>query len=926
MTGVQVPKIGLVLRSISSRDATTTDRELLRRFAEDNDQSAFAVLVDRHAGMVQGVCRRSLPTVQDAEDACQATFVVLARKAKEMRWQSSVANWLYTTARRVARNVRLAGERRARREARAAMPEAVHPADRMTARELLATLDEELDKLPPRYREPLVLCYLEGLTQERAATRLGIPVATLNSRVERGRKRLHLALTRGGVGLGAGLLALAASSAAGASPSRLVQTVRAAVARKAPPAVAARVAVTGIAKKSLLGVVAFVALEVGVGIPRTSTAGAQPEKPPSRPVKTEPRQQAAPDDIVLAGRVVDTDDRPVSGAMIRVVPRARRGDKVGTVVGPVPTVANGYYDVRIPRAKLVDQLTDEEVPLTVLAVAPGFFPGWTDATADGRIVLATADEKVAGRVTNLEGKPAAGVTIRVTAVAAPTGNSLDPWLETLRRERERSAGQSKLGPWINAAQLPGVSVSAKTNAAGRFELAGYPRDRALHATIEGPSIATSTVGLIARDIGPAALPGSAGIVYHGTNGVIAAKPSRPITGVVRDRDTGKPIPGVTIQSLVMAGSSILMSGLVRTTSGPDGTFTLVGMPKGAGNELLVVPGRGQPYLDRSVAVPDAGGFDPVLVEVVLDKGIVIEGVVQDSAGRPIANTRVAYLANRFNDRVLSEKFGGRSGTTTPTDADGRFQVVGLPGTGYIVAIAPDQRYLAATERTGDGSRFSVSLETVGTPGRADQYHAVYAIDVPRKATEFRQKIVLEQGTNVRVTVVDTKNNPVTGCCSLWSRSGDEWRDEIRPGEHRIEAVNPKQPRAVLFRDLERNLVGALTLPVGVAETTHRLTLRAGVTLTGRVLSDDGRPRVGVAVSVFVRPGKDNSADARRFRHLGEKIVTDTAGRFQILAVVPGFTYEVTINGQFVEHSTVELDSKVTGTKDIGDLRLRMGED
>ena len=84
-----------------------------------------------------------------------------------------MANWLYATARKVARNARLAAARRARREGAAAVPEAVPPADAMTGRELLAALDEELDRLPPRYREPLVLCYLEGLTRDEAAARLG---------------------------------------------------------------------------------------------------------------------------------------------------------------------------------------------------------------------------------------------------------------------------------------------------------------------------------------------------------------------------------------------------------------------------------------------------------------------------------------------------------------------------------------------------------------------------------------------------------------------------------------------------------------------------------------------------------------------------------------------------------------------------------
>ena len=194
--------------------AAYCDRDLLRRFADAGDQAAFATLFRRHANMVLGVCRRVLPGEQDAEDACHAAFLLLSRKARSGRWQPSVANWLYLTARRVARNARVSADRRVRREKSVAVPEAVQPVDRMTGRELLAVLDEELDKLPRRYREPLVLCYLEGLTRDEAAARLGVPPNTLKGQLDRGRKRLGGALARRGCTAGAGLLAIAATSRA----------------------------------------------------------------------------------------------------------------------------------------------------------------------------------------------------------------------------------------------------------------------------------------------------------------------------------------------------------------------------------------------------------------------------------------------------------------------------------------------------------------------------------------------------------------------------------------------------------------------------------------------------------------------------------------------------------------------------------------
>src|SRR5262249_15956411 len=168
---VMSSRTAAVLRHLTraaSDDFGASDRELLRRFAADADQTAFTALVRRHGPMVLGVCRRALHNDEEAEDACQATFVVLANKAGAGSWQASVANWLYATARKVAGNARVAAARRAKRDGKAAVPEAVPPLDQMTGRELLAVLDQEPDRLPPRSREPAVLCFLQRLPPDRA--------------------------------------------------------------------------------------------------------------------------------------------------------------------------------------------------------------------------------------------------------------------------------------------------------------------------------------------------------------------------------------------------------------------------------------------------------------------------------------------------------------------------------------------------------------------------------------------------------------------------------------------------------------------------------------------------------------------------------------------------------------------------------------
>src|SRR5262245_34492604 len=276
--------LGQVIRSVA-RAAAASDRELLWRFVEERDQAAFSALVRRHTPMVLGVCQRALSNRQDAEDACQATFLLLVKKANVERWQSSIANWLYAAARKVAANARIAAQRRARREGKAAQPEAVQPVDQISGRELLAMLDEELDRLPDRYREPLVLCCLEGLTRDEAASRLGIPLGTLKIRLERGRKRLGERLRLRGCALGAGLLALAVTSPAGAAPPGLCEAIMTAAAGQPSPAVTAlfeEVATKGFVQKSLLlavAVAAVVAVGMGMGTASNTAASPAPEPP-----------------------------------------------------------------------------------------------------------------------------------------------------------------------------------------------------------------------------------------------------------------------------------------------------------------------------------------------------------------------------------------------------------------------------------------------------------------------------------------------------------------------------------------------------------------------------------------------------------------------------------------------------------------------
>jgi RNA polymerase sigma factor (sigma-70 family) len=183
-----------------------TDAQLVGCFVERRDEAAMALLVRRHGPMVLGVCRRVLRNYHDAEDAFQAAFLVLARKAGSLRSPEALANWLYGVAYNVAHKSRATSARRRAREKQAdELPEPAVVAGEGGREELRERLDRELNRLPDKYRAPVVLCHLEGISRKEAACRLGLSEGTVSSRLARAKVLLARRLRRRGLDLSGGL-------------------------------------------------------------------------------------------------------------------------------------------------------------------------------------------------------------------------------------------------------------------------------------------------------------------------------------------------------------------------------------------------------------------------------------------------------------------------------------------------------------------------------------------------------------------------------------------------------------------------------------------------------------------------------------------------------------------------------------------------
>jgi RNA polymerase sigma factor (sigma-70 family) len=278
-----------------------TDRDLLQRFARGLDGDAFAALVQRYGPLVLGVCRRVLRQEQEAEDAFQATFLVLARKAGSIGQPERVGNWLYGVAYRVARKARADAARRRAREHQVTDMPTRQPDHQADWEDLRQVLDDEVRRLPDKFRAPLVLCYLQDMTRDEAAARLGCSAGAVKGMLERGRVLLRIRLARRGVALSVGSLAaiLSGNALSAAVPAVLRDsTVKAALvfaAGKAAAAGSAAALAEGVLQamwmiraKVWLAVVLALAV-TGAGV--LAFAG-RPAKEPATPKKADPAPEA----------------------------------------------------------------------------------------------------------------------------------------------------------------------------------------------------------------------------------------------------------------------------------------------------------------------------------------------------------------------------------------------------------------------------------------------------------------------------------------------------------------------------------------------------------------------------------------------------------------------------------------------------------
>lgn len=838
------------------------------------------------------------------------------------------------------------------------MPHADPTAD-LSWQEVRALLDEQLQQLPDECRAALVLCYLEGKTHDDAAHQLGWTKATLRRRLGQGRELLRLRLVRRGLSLSAALIAtlLAESTTRAAVPVCLAKTtVHAALQLAGGKALAAIASapVANLVKSGLPGVLSTpvkvaTALLLTLGVLATAGVLSQPttaarEAAPAaaRANKTEAADAvlaAAKSDrprttVEAAGRVLDPDGKPVTGAkvfFVRYTVRNRNRPAPVEEGGRALSGSDGRFRFDIDLSgEAGEDMKKGWTSGQIVAVREGFGPAVVDfrqADELGSLTLKLArdDVPIKGRVLDLEGKPVAGVTVRVTQFVLMKKDVLPVWLKALGTQKQPHTMYPAI--YVEAG-TPSLGLSAVTGTDGRFRLTGIGRDRLVGLRFEGPTIVATQAFALTGPAPDVMVPrreefgSSAGFIYHGATFDHVAAPTKPVFGVVRDKDTNQPLAGFRVESFIIAGAGRFAQTYLHATTDPQGRYRLVGLPKGPGNEMRVLPSPEQPYFASVKRVSDSPGLDPVRLDFELKRGIPVQGRVTDRAtGQPVRAT-VDYFAFITNPNLRQAPgFRGSGHVQAHTAADGTFHLLALPGRGLLAAKAePDReaRYLvgAGAEQIAGMERSDfVTDPYICNP---KMFNSLVEIYPEKGASSVTKDLTLDPGKTVHGSVVGPDGKPLTGA-SIQGAWGIRYAiDRMPNAQFAIPAINPKRPQPFFFLHREKHL-GAVVILKGDEPESFTVRLQPTATLTGRLVDADGDPRANVNLSGFIEPGQ---------LHITEgwggifNTTTKKDGRFRVENVLPGIHYTGWIQKTYRITGTIfkNLTLKPGETHDLGDIK------
>jgi RNA polymerase sigma factor (sigma-70 family) len=873
----------------ASEIRSLSNRQLLEQFAARRDEAAFTELVRRHGPLVWSVCRNVLGHDQDAEDAFQATFLVLARRPASVRNAEALAGWLHGVAHRVALKAKRTAARRRRHEHQARCPSPSPPIAESAWRVLQAALDEEVCNLPDRLRAPFLLCCLQGKGPALTAQELGCKVATVHTRVSEARRELLQRLARRGVSLSAALCAvdLFRQAAASALPAALaratVQSVRSAAAGRTVAVAPHLVALVdgglpamplGIPKTLLALIIALGFACVGAGFwaratfgpgspaigAATASAVSGPRTPSAQRLPRRDQPANDPKQIPIAGRVLNPAGQPVRSAHVMVQDRPTAGIRSFTdfslvLADETRTDAKGRFQVqaRLPAGQPPPSPVH---PLPVIFVrANGYGVGFHAVTADARkeaVVIRLPRELVlhARFRDDMTGKPVRDLVVKV-AFVAHAGGMVAPPAKTPRA-------------WFPA---------MKTDAQGRLELRGIGTGQIAIVKWRDRRFRSQRLELWRTEAQQA-----------GEEALHDLQPPLPerITGRVTFQDTGKPAAGVTVHT---PGSETKTDrqGRFRLTTDwpPSENAPFSGGPIGAWVEADAPVGTG--YLGGRAHTgpsrfprPDGtlGPWLPATADISLPRGVFVRGRVLEAGSRKgIAGVTV---------QLLPERYAATSG------ADGAFSLTAPAGPGHFIAAAARADYVPVPFERRGYREFT---------------HAVLPVNL-KTGKQTQVEITLRKGAVVKGKLIGPDGRPALGAV-LISRLNTSaatlgWTD-LRAvpvaANFELRGCDPEKSYPVIFFQQQKGWGAVMYHSGKQAGKPLEVRLQRCGAASARFRSPDGKPVAGRATALDLRvvPAAGDSGWWGAFiehSNIRKDWHTDAQGRVTWRNLVPGVTYRV----------------------------------
>ncbi|HEY7427080.1 MAG TPA: sigma-70 family RNA polymerase sigma factor [Gemmataceae bacterium] len=933
-----------------------SDEQLLHAFTSRHDGSAFAVLVRRHGPMVLHVCRRVLGHHQDAEDAFQATFLVLARNAATLRNKMTLASFLHGTAYRTAMKAKQSAARRRKYEGQAPARPPADPADELSWREVRALLDEEIARLPEIYRSVFVICCLENVGREETARRLGLKDGTVSSRLAEARKRLQLRLSRRGVELSA-LLAAAAltTETASALPAALLSKTIEGTVSPAVTALADSIsAVVGIGKIKLATVLLFAASVLSsAGLWAYRSPAAPPTRPAEPPVaqandkpKTTPPKREAAKTVEIQGRVFDPDGKPTAGAKLLLLGENEKIAELGV------TAADGRFTVALPKrakGRLIARTDDAGIDFVSAANCN---PG---KPVELRLVK---DRPIRGQVVTTEGKPVAGVRVAVRLIRVYANNSLDSFPTAWAKRRGNSETPEGIkNLWGESAVL----FTTTTDADGSFVLRGIGAERVVFLNIVGSGIASTERRVINRDgfdakpynqelrnRSPGKVQWGPWTMMSGPDVSIVAEREKIIRGVVKDADTGKGVAGAKVCLVAGDEGNDVFRGLLAlpldTRTDAEGRYEIRGALMSKSYLLQVTRDRDRAYLGCAVRVTDdTHGYQPFTANLSVKKGVIVTGkIIDKSTGKPVPGyvENAVLNGNPFVKNYPTDSRGFIS--HAETGKDGTFREVVIPGPVLLMGgvnwtrlpegeaeamgykkCKPDPEYPKYFQIRPDGN-----LGYFGLKGVAYAYggNACKVMDTKPGTAVIHQDLFVERDSAQTVKIQDAEGRSLAGSLVTGIRT-DQWSPvRIKGDSCPVYAVESGKPRLMIFYQRARRLAGSLRVTADSKESLAAKLGSAG-TIRGRLLDADGKPLAGVVVEVRYRDGA--AQKIHRIVHAAKQAVTDAAGALTLDELIPELKFALSFQRgkQRFEPQTKPAEATIQvkpgECHDLGALKLKL---